>query len=1326
MEEKRSANGTPEPVDKEAAELKLRQDAPVGILRVEGSTKPRRIPSDLRLLVQGEPSSPQPSVDRLSVTFAEDSIKSDSSTRVNLFNTSVSPSIMEKVHFPTVTDAEDSEEEDYSASVNAIIQRKASQRRSRRRSKRRASSPYSPDILPGSQGRRRSSVYTTSSGDTAITVDDAPALELTQEQIFENIRLHKEVLTNVKMQPWNMRRKLKLVMQAKSYVKRHEGALQQRFTQTHSLRNILARWNIYLIKKWQHYRREMANISNWLIPWERRIKEIESHFGSVVASYFIFLRWLFWVNLVISVVLLAFVVLPEIIITARDSDPDRKEILPEDKYNSTNFLTLWDFEGVFKYTPLFYGWYTNRDFLTGYRLPLAYFITQLIVYVYSFVATLRKMAVNSRMSKLSEKDDESIFTWKVFTGWDYMIGNPETAQNRAMSIIMGFKEALLEEAEKKRKARNWRVIWRRVFVNIAILGLFALSAAAVVEVVRRSTEPEANSSIWRRNETSVVMTFISFVFPMILEFLGFMEQYHPRKQLRMQLARIMLLNLLNLYSLIFAQFDKINDMTIELSKFKTNGTVIPTEVPIIINDFESSIPSTIKMNIEPQIICRTVCYTISGNDKNEEELPLANLIASVTTTIATTAFPKLWTALNATATNLTNSKPTLPYFNTDSIDNSTLSYWNSSDCFENSTDVNITSSDEFPLVFNSFLENFQDYLSYILSNIDLYNDTLTNFTETTTEYYDTTTEFTKSSYSILKTTMATVLNTTIQEITNNYEDEFTTFYDEVSTTISTLSEQCDEVCESFTSSYVNLETSTTIAITNSEYIQDNSYIVRSKLRSLCWETMFGQELIKLTVMDTVFTVAGTIGMDFFRGVFVRVMNRCWCWDLEKKFPEYGEFKVAENILHLVHNQGMVWMGMFFAPGLIAINVGKLILLMYLRSWAVLTCNVPHSVVFRASRSNNFYFALLLTMLFLCVLPVGFAIVGVEPSWHCGPFSHYNRIYDILTKSVKRVVPQQLHKALDYIVSPGIVIPILVLLILIIYYLISLTGALREANADLKIQLRQERTEERRKMFQIADRRRRTGSGGSGGLENTPFAKWKKLIHSLPTAKSTDESLHKATTPSEGDREKEMHRAREIVLKFLRRRMKKSNNDVKHEDEGTDNEQAESLPEDVSKHGQGLIPQDSIDSSDDKRVHILENTSDLKRPGQSQSVDKKRDEWSEHYRSSSPSRSNSSKETRQNSISSSNWSDNIPVITISKTESSESVLDDNANSSWRAGTSESRSKIKYVLKKQSEVTVEDESEDGQGSDDSTKTTVKSIKFDKSSLSGNSDIKTDSSF
>lgn len=59
-------------------------------------------------------------------------------------------------------------------------------------------------------------------------------------------------------------------------------------------------------------KRELYNFLALLIPWEIRIKEIESRFGSVVASYFIFLRWLFWVNLVIASVFALFVIVPEV------------------------------------------------------------------------------------------------------------------------------------------------------------------------------------------------------------------------------------------------------------------------------------------------------------------------------------------------------------------------------------------------------------------------------------------------------------------------------------------------------------------------------------------------------------------------------------------------------------------------------------------------------------------------------------------------------------------------------------------------------------------------------------------------------------------------------------------------------------------------------------------------------------------------------------------------------------------------------------------------------------------------------------------------------
>ena len=77
---------------------------------------------------------------------------------------------------------------------------------------------------------------------TAISMEDGGG----EEMIFEKLKLHKEVLSGVKTQPWPLRKKLKLVRQAKAYLRKHEGALQERLAQSHNTRDVLARASILL------------------------------------------------------------------------------------------------------------------------------------------------------------------------------------------------------------------------------------------------------------------------------------------------------------------------------------------------------------------------------------------------------------------------------------------------------------------------------------------------------------------------------------------------------------------------------------------------------------------------------------------------------------------------------------------------------------------------------------------------------------------------------------------------------------------------------------------------------------------------------------------------------------------------------------------------------------------------------------------------------------------------------------------------------------------------------------------------------------------------
>lgn len=1039
----------------------------IGILRTKSSFRQSR-----------QEDSLQPTVDRLSVSFALDGNRSEFSKEKNNSKSENVRTRNSKMTQREGQEEEPGEEDDYSISACAIIQRRNSTRKSKRRHRRRSSSPFNPESLDANV-RRRSSVYTTSSGDISISME-----ERGEELIFEKLKLHKEVLSGIRQQPWPLRRKIKLVRQAKIYVRQHEGALHDRLAQRHSTRDVLARMSILLDKKWQYYKREIVNIQTFLIPWEHRIKDIESHFGSAVASFFTFLRWLFWINLVISGILTAFIAIPEILIAVPKDAGERKIMLPDEQMKSKELLTLWEFEGVLKYSPFFYGWYTNKKSNKIYQLPMAYFITNLVVYTYSFVVILRKMAKNSRMSKLSEKEDEYAFSWKLFTSWDFMIGNSETSDNRTSSIILGFKEALLEEAEKAKAKRNWKTLVCRIFVNLSVLFLLSLSAYIVIEIVARSTQPEANSNWWRQNEITVIMSLINYIFPIFFEILGILENYHPRKQLRLQLARIMVLNLLNQYSLIFALFSKIDDMQKQLQSLKPNRTKVS------ISSCKYLPKSCYEFNLQNVTMSlASLSLVLTNNSSSQIVSPLEKKIS------AEDDF------LNGNETFL--HVPKLHYFN----DLSSLT----TQSVENRDDYSETIISQFTSEISPTTNEFYEESSQTPKE-EVVETTVEDLTTDFENYHleddddDPHVDYTYYDFLNISDTLNTFDNSTTEmEIsTSRGTTEITTFGNENETESSLV---VKEVTGSYPIIYNNrcfvkvcdLPTGLTEERETSSI--PLSLEIRTKLRRLCWETMFGQELAKLTVMDLVMTILSVLTLDFFRAIFVRYMNSCWCWDLEKKFPQYGDFKIAENILYLINNQGMVWMGMFFSPGLITLNVLKLGILMHIRSWAVLNCNVPHKVIFRASRSNNFYFALLLTMLFLCVLPVGYAIVWVEPSWHCGPFSQYKRIYHLGTKTLQQALPEKLQKIFDYIVSPGIIIPLIVLMALIIYYMVSLTGSLREANNDLKVQLRQERTEERRKMFKIAEKRQE--------IQETPFTRWKNILPSfMPPRKDTGISFLK--------------------------------------------------------------------------------------------------------------------------------------------------------------------------------------------------------------------------
>ncbi|KAM7406648.1 hypothetical protein PAMP_001015 [Pampus punctatissimus] len=343
--------------------------------------------------------------------------------------------------------------------------------------------------------------------------------------------------------------------QAREIVLKYEG----RLTRTRGYQTAGAD----LLKKLS---RVLYNIVVLFIPWEVRIKKIESHFGSGVASYFIFLRWLFGINIVLTIMTGAFIVLPEVLAGAPFGTTRSKTIPKEHLASAQDLDTIWSLGGYLQYSVLFYGYYgrVRKIGSAGYRLPLAYFLVGMAVFAYSFIILLRKMAKNSRLSLASASDENFTFCWRVFCAWDYLIGNPEAAESKGAAIVNNIREAIVEEQEKKKDTSLAVLISLRILANILVLLSLAGSIYIIYFVVDRSQKLEQEKpelTLWEKNEVSVVVSLITMIAPSAFELVAQLEMYHPRTSLRFQLARVLVLYLGNLYSLIIALLDKVNSMS---------------------------------------------------------------------------------------------------------------------------------------------------------------------------------------------------------------------------------------------------------------------------------------------------------------------------------------------------------------------------------------------------------------------------------------------------------------------------------------------------------------------------------------------------------------------------------------------------------------------------------------------------------------------------------------------------------------------------------------------------------------------------------------------
>lgn len=331
--------------------------------------------------------------------------------------------------------------------------------------------------------------------------------------------------------------------------------------------------------------------------WEKSIYEIEGRFGSAVRSYFAFLRFLFYVNLGVFLLIFCFVVLPSILYTeygdpaASSGTSCAYEPYDSNEINSFVQYIIWWFtgQGFMEKTYLFMGYYENvSNLLSGsvglnYSIPLAYILVAFAYFLVSLAALVSRAARGLRESVVTDEDRFYSYCNKVFAGWDYCINDDDAADIKHQSIFNEIRADINEEQLRavrlsRTTKQKVKLYFKRAFINVIVLLILAGAFAAIYFTAlyaTTNTETYDESYIVDLIVTylvSIVITFVNFIAPVIFNFLITKEEYSPDFTIKFTLIRTVLLRLASivfLYVVVYIQVncpeDKKTNVTSECS-----------------------------------------------------------------------------------------------------------------------------------------------------------------------------------------------------------------------------------------------------------------------------------------------------------------------------------------------------------------------------------------------------------------------------------------------------------------------------------------------------------------------------------------------------------------------------------------------------------------------------------------------------------------------------------------------------------------------------------------------------------------------------------------
>lgn len=699
-------------------------------------------------------------------------------------------------------------------------------------------------------------------------------------------------------------------------------------------------------KLFQQMRSRASELVKKLELWRGSLKVIEGNFGTGVVAYFLFLRWLLFLNLFIFTITLIFVIVPQIVLKApRDvpcaelnatsvqccSEGYLSGDASNDSDSSFAILDLIQGTGFMERTILFYGMYTNKIFGTEghvsdaaegddngtttegkqgitnfvYNLPLAYLCSAIVFFSMSIFAIVRSASKEFKDRLVEGEGQFYQYCNLIFGGWDFCIDNEKSATIKHKALfneIVGLLQSKKIEARRRDRSREVMIKLIGVRILINILTLLILAGACVT---------------------------IYFLFNMS------MANLDPH-------------------------FINQNPEVISMVKSKMAGKKSSSSSAAVTTQNSLPLPLLLMYrNAEDYGGLQDTEYLHFNPDQTTDST---------------------W-SMSTPAERKTENGRFISAFTKKSL-------------FSRKGEGDQSFKDLMTVLF-------YEYLPYLfIVSMNLFVPLLFNYL---VKY---------EQYTPLFVIKATLLRTVVLRLAS-LGVLLSRFYFMISPNVEIPEEMC-----------YNKERNT----------------------PQCWETFIGQQFYKLLIVDFVTQIFVTFFVNFPRSMFAKHSDRKFA-----KLIGEQEFELPRHVLDVVYSQTICWLGCFYSPVLPGIAVILNFFMFYVKKFACLVNSRPSAILYRASRSNSLFMFILLLSFVAAMIPIVFSIVEIMPSRSCGPFRGLSSVWEQAVITFLKT-PRIIQNLVFFLGTAGFAIPCFVVLLLCLYYYVTVAGANKHMVEVLKNQL----------------------------------------------------------------------------------------------------------------------------------------------------------------------------------------------------------------------------------------------------------------------------------